>query len=439
MLPGQRTPLRSDDMEGSINRTSHMLYSRTPMIATLLACVLLLTGCPGNEKKTQMGFKDSADAQTTASANGAKTQAAITVATMPVEVKNEHKYVRVNGSLMADEESQVASNVGGIVQQVFVERGDVVEKGQIIAKLDPTDPQNRLAEGLAGVAELEVRLGIAPGSTEFDPSQQPEVKAAKAQLDLSNANFQRDTDLYNKKVIPKADFDQSKSQNDADKQRYQVAWHQAAQLYQNFKTARVRLQALRKAVADTTITAPFAGLIAEKNVAAGEMVVNMPMGGNGKIARLVKIDPLRLAVTVPAQFVSDVKVGQRVEFGVEAFPDRTFTGKVRYVAPGLEQQSRSLTVEAVVDNPDKLLRPGLFATARLELPESRSTYYVPAAAVKKQGDISRVYVVEDGVARERVVTVGDLTSERAQVLTGLRDNDIVIADASKVSDGVKVR
>jgi RND family efflux transporter MFP subunit len=410
-----------------------MLNRRTLSIAAVAASSILLAGCPvAKKEKVKLGFADEDTTATTTHTTG-------TVELISVQVAQEPEYLRLTGSLVADEKSEVATNVGGIVQEVLVERGAVVDRGDVLVRIDPVDAENRLAEGTAGVEELAARLGMRdPNRETFDPAEQPEVHVAKAGLDLAAANYQRDADLFQKRVIAKADFDRSKSEYDAAKERHQQAWHQSNQLFFSLKTARVRLRSLQKSLEDTTVTAPFAGMVAEKHTAPGEMLMSGPMGGS-KVVTLVKIDPLRLVLSVPAQYVASVQAGQVVEFVVEAFPGKTFQGEVTYVAPALEQASRSLTVEAIVPNADQGLRPGLFATARLMLPSRHQVFYVPESAVRRSGDISRVMVVRDSIAREQVVTVGDTTDGRVRVRTGLAEGDIVVADASAVTDGMKVR
>lgn len=417
---------------------------------TVLASVLaLVPGCKAKEEqKLQLGYRQestSESAPTTASQPVQVAREQVPVA--PVEVAEENNSVRLTGTLAADEEAQVASRAGGIVREIRVDRGSVVQKGDVLAVIDPIDARNAYAEGLAGVQELSVRLGLKSADEKFDPANQPEVASAKAALELAEANFKRNRELFEKKVISTAEFDRARNEFESARQRYQQAWQQAGQLYQSYRTALVRLKTLHQAVEDTTVKAPFDGLVAEKLVSPGETVTGAGRGGSsgapgGKssVVSLVRIDPLRLLVTVPAREVSLIRPGQTVNFQVDAFPDRTFTGTVTRVSPSLETESRSLTVEARVPNPDETLRPGMFASARLQLPQQEQVLYVPSGAVRRQGEVARVFVVEDGVAREKVVTVnGDAINGRIRVLTGLDPGDIVVADAARASDGMRVQ
>jgi membrane fusion protein (multidrug efflux system) len=153
----------------------------------------------------------------------------------------------------------------------------------------------------------------------------------------------------------------------------------------------------------------------------------------------MRTDPLRLVLTLPEQHVALAREGAPVEFTVGALPGRIFKGRTAHIGAMVEAASRSLTVEALVDNADGALRPGYFATARLFYPTGQQALAVPASAVLRQGDVARVFVVRDGIAREQIVTVGDEVDGKALVTGGIADSDQVVADASRVSDGARVR
>jgi RND family efflux transporter MFP subunit len=359
------------------------------------------------------------------------------IPTARVESVTEETAIRLTGTLTADEKSDVASTANGIVQEVLVERGSLVEKGDVLVKVDPTDMKNMLAEGLAAVEELKAALGW-DGRSPFKVAEQPGVQMAKAALDLATTNYKRYSELFSQNAVSKAAFDQIQTEYDASQQRYQQALHQARQLYQSYHTALTRVDMLRKAVADTTIVAPFSGWVAEKFVSTGERVTTNPMGSGSKIVTLVRVDPLRLILTVPQQQVAAVREGQTVRFRVDSLPDRTFSGEVKFVGPSVESMSRSLTVEAVVANPDRVLRPGFFATAELMLAETKTELLVPASAVVKLDDVAKVYVVRDGKAVEQVVSVGDTRNDRVFVTSGLTGSDVVVTTPERIQDGERI-
>lgn len=392
-------------------------------VFVMLAASLALTGCLRGGDKVPLEPRAAAPA----------VQTSVTVTA--VEVRERPQFVRVTGSLVAELDSAVASRVGGIVKEVFVEPGDVVTAGEPLVQLDPTDAENALAEGRASADEIAVRLGLDPAAPpdRFDPEQQPEVVSARSELELAQTNFERDKTLVANRTISQSDFDASRNRYQAARQAYNLRRHQALQLWQNYRTALVRMATLRQAVLDTTITAPFAGLVAEKLVAPGEYV-----GKGQQVVRLVAVNPLRLVLTVPEKQVSAVREGQPVEFSVGPFGDRVFSAQVLHISPVLDTQSRALKVEAEAANPSLELRPGFFATARLLLPKEAPGLWVPASAVKRAAESASVYAVRDGIARETVVGLGDRDGDRIEVRSGLAAGDRVVVEAYRVTDGTRV-
>jgi membrane fusion protein (multidrug efflux system) len=158
-----------------------------------------------------------------------------------------------------------------------------------------------------------------------------------------------------------------------------------------------------------------------------------------KVVTLVRIDPLRLSLTVPQQSVGFVQPGQTVRFKVDSFPDRKFEAKVRYIAPVVTNDTRSLLVEALVENPEGELHPGMFATAELESKKQKTGFFAPLKAVQKMGEVSRVFVVRDGIAHVQIVALGEEEDGKVEIRTGLTGKEILVANPELVHDGDKVR
>ena len=349
--------------------------------------------------KASLGFASGAESS---SQSG---PAASHLGTISAELVRQSQVLRLTGSLVGDEQSNVASNTTGIVAEVRVDRGSVVKRGDVLVQLDPTDAKNKLAEGMALVDELKAKLTLSDESAPFVAEDQPEVKLAKASLELALSRRKRAERMVPSHAISDEDYDSANVECECAEQRYRKALQEVRKTYQEYQTHVVRLAALRKAVADATIRAPFDGLVVQKHVALGEQVT----GGfiASKVVTVVRTDPLRLALTVPQQNVGQIQPDQQVLFRVDAFPNRTFEARVRYVSPVVTNDTRSLIVEAVVPNLESLLRPGLFATAELQLPEQKPVVLVPLVAVQKMDEVARVFVVRDGVAREQVVALGE--------------------------------
>jgi membrane fusion protein (multidrug efflux system) len=191
----------------------------------------------------------------------------------------------------------------------------------------------------------------------------------------------------------------------------------------------------RKAVADTSVRAPLNGLVAERLVSVGDYVTR-----GQKVATVVRVDPLRVELTVPEQQVSLIKVGQQVRLTVDAYPNEVFEATVRFISPALRSDQRALTVEAIAVNKDGRLKPGLFATALVRQPDAAPALLVPASAVETIAGTSRVYVVKDNTIDERIVTTGERVDAQVEITSGVAKDEKVAAEPKgRLSDGQQVK
>ena len=156
---------------------------------------------------------------------------------------------------------------------------------------------------------------------------------------------------------------------------------------------------------------------------------------------MVRIDPVRVELTVPEQYLSLVSTGQAVRLSVDAYPNEMFSAKVRFVSPSLKSDQRALTVEAVAANPDGRLKPGLFATALLQQPAPAPALLVPASAVETVAGTSRVYVVAAGdKVEERIVTLGEKLGDRVELASGVKAGErVAVNPRGKLTDGTRVQ
>jgi membrane fusion protein (multidrug efflux system) len=370
----------------------------------------------------------------TTTVNAAAKPEPLSIEVASVESRSIDRYLRVSGSLLADEQAEVSAEAPGRVIATPVERGTHVARGAVLARVAETETSAQLLEAEANAAQIEARLGLAGGGS-FDPARVPDVMQAKASLDLAEAEFGRIASLLDQKVVSQSEYDQRRSQVDAARQQFQVARNVAEQSYRSLEAARARVALARKAQADTTIRAPFSGVVAERLVSVGDYVTR-----GARVATVVRIDPLRVELTVPEQAVSLVKVGQPVRIAVDAYPGETFEATVRYVSPSLRADQRALTVEAIAQNRDGRLKPGLFATASIQQPVSAPALLVPATAVETISGTARVYTIKDGKAAERIVTVGETVGDRVELTSGVTQGEIVAAaPKGHLTDGIPVR
>ena len=373
-------------------------------LLTLVALCIAASSCGGS--RVQANKKDGPAA--------AATPQAVDVTTAPAIVRNLPRFIEATGSLAADEQTDVAPTVGGRVVSVSVDLGSFVQKGQVIAQLDSADARLKLDQAQAAlqqaessVQQAEARIGLAPGQ-KFDPTRVAEVQSAKAAYDLAEKQLQRFEKLIESGDVSRSGYDQQKAQRDQLREQYQAALTQANQSYAAVLTARaaaeaakVQVEQAQKGVRDVVIYSPISGYVSDRPADVGEY-----LSTSSKVATVVRTNPLRVRIDVPEQSISTVHDGQGVSVSVSTYPDRSFAGRVARVSPNVSQQSRTLTVEAEVENAENLLKPGQFATIRVLLPQSDPATLVPASAVKTDGTTARVFVVKDGVAHERLVATG---------------------------------
>ena len=358
----------------------------------------------------------------------------IVIETTAVGSRQIDRFLRVTGSLLADEQAEVSAEAAGRVVETPVERGSRVRQGDLLVRISAAETSAQLQEAEANAGQIEARLGLAGGGA-LDPARVPDVMNARASLEWAEAEFGRIGQLLQQKVVSQSEYDQRRSQVEAARQQYQVARNVAEQSYRSLEAARARVVLARKAMADTAIRAPFSGLVAERIVSVGDYVTR-----GARVVTVVRVDPMRVELTVPEQSISLVKVGQPVRLTVDAYPGETFDAKVRFVSPTLRTDQRALTVEAIAANADARLKPGLFATASIQQPDSTPALLVPSGAVETVSGTSRVYVVKAGTVEERIVTLGETVGHEVEITSGLAKGDIVASEPKgRLADGTAVR
>ncbi len=386
----------------------------------LASAVVAAAACSAADGKT----KDQTAAAT----------AAVSVAPAAAVEQPITRFIRATGTLMAEEQADVAAETAGRVIAAPVERGTPVSQGAELVRLSSTETDAQLKEAQANAAQIEARLGLTSGGS-FTVEAVPEVQNAKASYELAQSEFARIKSLLDQKVVSQSEYDQRRTQMEASRQQYEAAKNGASQQYQSLQAARARVTLAQKAFADTVVRAPFNGVVAQRLVSVGDYVTK-----GMKIAIVVRVNPLRVQLTVPEQFISAVSIGQPVGFVVDAYAGRQFEGRVQYVSPALQADQRALTVEAIVPNPKGELKPGLFATARIEQQARTPGIVVPASAVQASGGTSRVFVVKGDRVEERIVSTGQTVGDTIEITKGLTSGErVATTNVAQLVDGSAVR
>jgi RND family efflux transporter MFP subunit len=396
-------------------------------LATAYACSSAASGA------TKSAAAGAQGAAATADGAGAATAAVIEVAAAAAIEQPIVRTLRVTGSFSADEQAQVAAETAGRIVKTPVERGSRVKEGDLLIQISAVQTSAQLDEARANLARTAAGLGLKDGER-FDVERVPDVASAKADLTLAEADYARFKSLLDQRVVSQAEYDTQRSRVEANKQKYEAKRNAAQQDFRSLEAAGARVAMANKSLADTTVRAPFAGEVVERKVSVGDFV-----NTGTAVATVVRINPLRLLVTVPEQSVSLVQIGQPVRLQVDAYPDRTFTGTIRYVSPSLQADQRALTVEAVVPNADAALKPGFFATAFIEQPKKTPAVLIDRRLVHEVGTTKRVFVITGDHVEERIVTLGQEVGPRVEVVSGLRAGESVATSKATLTDGARVR
>lgn len=371
--------------------------------------------------------------QAAAAAAGADEVAS--VATVTVVETPVARFIRVSGTLSAQEQADVAAEVAGRVVATPIERGSRVGNGGTLIQIADAEVAAQAREADANAGQIEARLGTSSMGEGFDAERVAEVASAKANYELVRTEFDRVSMLQKRQLVSQSEFDSKQAQLEAARRQYEVARNSAEQQYQALMGARARVAMAKKALADTVVRAPFEGVVGERMVSVGDYVTK-----GTKVASVMRVSPLRLELTIPAQYVTAVAAGNTVNLEVDAYPNESFVGEVRYVSPGLRADTRALIVEAIVKNADGRLKPGLFATARIEQAAKTPALLIPSSAIQKTATANRVFVVNGDHVEERLVTLGQAEGDRIEAASGLVKGDrVVVTGLEKLKDGALVR
>ena len=410
------------------------------------------------------GFLASCSKTKEAAAAGPAVRQTVAVSVARATARNVPASFQETGSFVADETSDIAPLVAGRVLTTPVNVGDFVKQGQVICELDHRDAQLRLDQARAALDQAtaalrqnQSRIGLT-GAGKFDPNLVPEVAAARASYEsaqasarLAGADAKRYENLVASGDVSRSAYDKARTQQEtaeaqanAARQQYEAALNNARMSYGAVENSQAGLEGVRsqlaqgeKALADTTILAPFDGFITARPVAAGEYVAL-----TSKIATIVRIGTMKLELQTPEQQAGRAKIGMAVVARVAAYPDRDFTGKVTAVNPSVDPNSRVFILEARFDNRQAQLRPGMFSTARVLLPGGETAVFVPRNAVirDKTTDSFQVFTIDDNTAHLRVVVTGETEGDQVRIVSGLNPNDTVATShQSELFDGALVQ
>lgn len=350
----------------------------SPATIALLVLLPLLAGCGAEEQQ---------------GSDGPRT---VPVEVVEVETATLRDTVGATGSLNALEEVELQSESTGPVVRVHFEEGSLVEKGQTLVTID--------ADKLR--SELSARRAA--------------LESAEARAELSRRTFERVRTLHERGSASREELDRAES--DLDQARAEV------------RRLASEIELIDERLEDTVVAAPMTGMISERLVDPGDFVdVGEPL------ATLYRTDTLEITFGLPERFYDRVAPGQEVIAGVSAYPDREFTGVVRFISPAVDVSTRTFRVKARIDNAEGLLKPGTYARVQVTLEKRRDRPVIPEEALVSTRSGYLVFAVEEGTARRRSVTIGLREPGRVEIREGVEPGETVVrAGQMSLVDGASV-
>jgi len=345
------------------------------------------------------------------------------------------RVVEAVGTMFPIDEAIISAEVEGRVDQVLVDLGDKVAKGDVIVRISDEEQRYLVAQNEAQLRQSLERLGLKNENDKVkDIKETPEVRRAQADLFDTQQHYTRIRSLVEQGIGSKSDLDQAQAKYDAGRAGYDATLNQTRNLIQEVARFRAILDLQRKKLRDTTVRAPFPGSVKERKVTAGQYVQ-----ANTPLLTLVKTDPVRLRIEVAERMAPWIRVGQRADVRVEAFEGRVFQGRVWRIAPVVDEAKRTFIVEALIENPSGELKPGSYARARLATNKSERIKLVPKLAVNYVFGSNKVYVVKNNVVEARDVKLGDQYDEDVEILEGLKEGEsLATTEINRLDSGVKV-
>jgi len=410
----------------SVSNTGVTGTGRNACVTCVTAALLLLAlaACSRNPQPA------AGTASAASPARGIPIQAAT------VTIRSAQRLLEVTGTLQPFDKVTVSSEVDGPTRRVLVDLGDKVIKGQLLAEVDPAEFQFQVAQAEARLRQILAALGIQEGQ---DPrsirvEDTPEMRRADAMLEESQHNHRRVNQLFKEDIGTAQSVDQAQAQLKSAQANLAMTRENIATQQAQIEQFKAALDLARKKLKDTSILAPFGGSIAERQVSVGLYVRTQT-----PLFTIVQTNPLRLRLDVSERLSGMVRAGQPVELRVDGLAGRAFQAQVWRVSPSVNEQSRTLLVEALLHNDDEALRPGMFARATIQSGQIVKALMIPASAVLNFYGVNKVFSIDAGKVQDRTVKLGDRYGEFFEVVEGVREQEVVaITSLEKLSAGAAV-
>lgn len=394
-----------------------------------------------------------------------KTVAAAEVKTESGPASAGTTVLTVSGYVVAHHKIAVGAKVMGRVEWIGVEKGDRVQQGQVLVRLEDGDFQAQVNQARANLAAAQARLDqLRAGSRPQEKlKDNAAVMQAEANYKYALDDYRRTEQLYSTGVVAKIELDRATAQRDTTLAMLESA-RQSSQMTnigpraEEIRAGAAQVQQTRAALdyaetqlASTKIKAPVSGTVLQRIVERGEMVTPSAFGESGartSVVALADLNDLQIELDISQTDFARLKMGQRAEIIPEAFPNLRYTGFIEEIAPEANRAKATVQIKVKVENPDEQLRPEMNARVNFLADEkpretagmTTNRVLVPKTAVVREGESDFVFVVKGNAVERRVIRRGDETADAYYVLEGLSGGErVVVTGAEKLGDGDRVK
>jgi membrane fusion protein, multidrug efflux system len=377
--------------------------SRVRLKLGIILTALAAFSCGGSEQAAPV---------TVAVAAGATMVDVVSVVEKPLDVQ-----LSLPGELTAYQSVAIFPRVTGFVKSVSVDRGSRVQTGDLLVTLDAPELVAQRSEAQSKLQAAQAQLSAARAKADADAGTYDRLKTASATPGVVAGN-----ELVIAEKAAAAGLDQ------------------ATAAEQSVEAARQSLNAIREMEGYLRVTAPFGGVVTERNVHPGALVGPTGAGASAPLLRVVEHNRLRLVVAVPESFTSDIRTGTAIRFSVSAYPDQSFSGTIARIAQTVDVATRTMAVELDVSNSDNRLAPGTFCQVRWPIHRSTPSLFVPSSSVAATTDRTFVIRVRDGKTEWVDVRTGLTSGPAVEVFGDLHAGDQIVGHGTdELRPGTDVR
>jgi RND family efflux transporter MFP subunit len=363
--------------------------------------------------------------------------------------------------VLPNKQVAIFPKVSGYIVRLGAELGDFVRTGQLLVEIEALELNAAVEQVRAAVGTAEANLKVAESNVEAakasHATQQANVVRAQAVADNDRRNADRLEDLHQRGLIAAMERDNSRTNAEASRaalvaaqaqlsaasSQIETQRSQVALAHTNIERERAALKIAQTNLDNTRITAPFPGYISARNLHPGAAVSSQAAGTSNSSVGIMVLQDLsvvRVQVEVQERDISRVRIGSVARVLVDAYPTKAFQARATRIVHALDPRSRTLGVEMEVDNPELLLKPGMYARVELVIDRHPGAVLVPSEAIAADGENSAVFVVDNGVVGRRVITTGVGEGSLVEVVKGLSGEEQVIIEGKElVREGQRVR